>query len=75
MDCREVRKAYLGRAGFIRAGSEDKVELPGKFSRLFGQGDVLAIETPGGGAWGGRWLGATSLWFALFYGRLGCVRW
>ncbi len=41
-----------GRAWFIRAGSEEKVELPGKCSRLFGLGDIVAIETPGGGGWG-----------------------
>ncbi|MEI9967340.1 MAG: hydantoinase B/oxoprolinase family protein [Terracidiphilus sp.] len=28
------------------------MELPGKCSRQFKKGDVLRIETPGGGGWG-----------------------
>ncbi len=41
-----------GKAWVLRAGSAEKVELPGKCSLQVGAGDVLLIETPGGGGWG-----------------------
>jgi N-methylhydantoinase B len=41
-----------GRAVVLKAESGEEIELPGKCSRKFGKGDVLRIETPGGGGWG-----------------------
>ena len=41
-----------GRAWVTKAGSDEKMELPGKCSRQISSGDVLRIETPGGGGWG-----------------------
>jgi N-methylhydantoinase B len=41
-----------GRASIARAGSAQLQELPGKFSLRVSSGDVLHIETPGGGGWG-----------------------
>jgi N-methylhydantoinase B len=41
-----------GRAWVIRAGSEEPVELPGKWSSRLAKGDRLHLETPGGGGWG-----------------------
>ena len=41
-----------GVAWVAKAGSAEKVELPGKCSRQIAAGDVLHIETPGGGGWG-----------------------
>ncbi len=41
-----------GRASITRAGSDAPVELPGKFSLSLSAGDILRIETPGGGGWG-----------------------
>jgi len=41
-----------GRAVQVKAGSGEEVELPGKCSIRFSEGDVLRIETPGGGGWG-----------------------
>jgi N-methylhydantoinase B len=40
-----------GRAVVVRANGEE-IELPGKCSQRFEKGDVLRIETPGGGGWG-----------------------
>jgi len=42
-----------GRA-FIRTARGEQIELPGKCSRKCAKGDVLRIETPGGGGWGSR---------------------
>jgi N-methylhydantoinase B len=41
-----------GGAWVTRAGDKHVVELPGKCSRQLAKGDVLRIETPGGGGWG-----------------------
>ena len=41
-----------GAAWIKKAGSAEMVELPGKCSRPLSKGDVLHIETPGGGGWG-----------------------
>jgi N-methylhydantoinase B len=41
-----------GRASFAQAGGAESTELPGKFSRLLEAGDILTIESPGGGGWG-----------------------
>jgi N-methylhydantoinase B len=41
-----------GRATVKKAESGEEIELPGKCSRKFKKGDVLRIETPGGGGWG-----------------------
>jgi N-methylhydantoinase B len=43
-----------GRAWVGRANSGEKIELPGKFSRQLAKGNILGIETPGGGGWGKR---------------------
>lgn len=40
-----------GRNTLVRSGGEEET-LPAKFSRRFEAGDVLRIETPGGGGWG-----------------------
>lgn len=42
----------VGRATVVKAESGGEVELPGKCSRQLKQGDVLRIETPGGGGYG-----------------------
>jgi N-methylhydantoinase B len=42
-----------GRAFVARAATGETEELPGKCSRQLKKGDVLRIETPGGGGWGG----------------------
>jgi N-methylhydantoinase B len=42
----------LGRNLLTRAGGVPE-ELPGKFTRRVNPGDVLTIESPGGGGWGG----------------------
>jgi len=36
----------------VKAGTGEEIELPGKCSRQFKKGDVLRIETPGGGGFG-----------------------
>ena len=41
-----------GRAFVTRAATGETEELPGKCSRQLRKGDVLRIETPGGGGWG-----------------------
>jgi N-methylhydantoinase B len=41
-----------GRASVKKVESGEEVELPGKCSRQLKKGDVLRIETPGGGGWG-----------------------
>jgi N-methylhydantoinase B len=41
-----------GKACVTRAESGERVELPGKCSVELKKGDVLRIETPGGGGWG-----------------------
>jgi N-methylhydantoinase B len=43
-----------GRALVLKAESGEEIELPGKCSRQLKKGDVLRIETPGGGGFGGR---------------------
>jgi len=41
-----------GQAWIVRAGSTEKLVLPGKCSRRLSKGDLLHLETPGGGGWG-----------------------
>jgi N-methylhydantoinase B len=41
-----------GCAWITKAGTAERTELPGKFNRRFSKGDILRIETPGGGGWG-----------------------
>ena len=41
-----------GQAFVMRAATREIEELPGKCSRKLKKGDVLRIETPGGGGWG-----------------------
>jgi N-methylhydantoinase B len=41
-----------GRAEVIQAATGEVTPLPGKFSRRLSRGDILRIETPGGGGWG-----------------------
>jgi N-methylhydantoinase B len=41
-----------GWASLTKAGSAEETQLPGKCSRRVAKGDVLHIETPGGGGWG-----------------------
>ncbi len=41
-----------GRATVTKAGTGEVMELPGKCSVLLDAGDLLRIETPGGGGWG-----------------------
>jgi N-methylhydantoinase B len=41
-----------GSAFLTRAATGEAEELPGKCSRNLYKGDVLRIETPGGGGWG-----------------------
>jgi N-methylhydantoinase B len=43
-----------GRALVTRKVTGETEELPGKCSRKLNKGDVLRIETPGGGGWGER---------------------
>ena len=49
-----------GRASLHSAGSPEATELPGKCSRRVSKGDILHIETPGGGGWGEPSSSATS---------------
>ncbi|MGA2907101.1 MAG: hydantoinase B/oxoprolinase family protein [Terracidiphilus sp.] len=41
-----------GLAVVLKVESGEEIELPGKCSRQLKKGDVLRIETPGGGGWG-----------------------
>ncbi len=41
-----------GAAWVVKAGSTERIELPGKCSGQIAAGDVLHVETPGGGGWG-----------------------
>jgi N-methylhydantoinase B len=41
-----------GAAWVTKAGTTEHTELPGKCSRQISVGDILRIETPGGGGWG-----------------------
>jgi len=41
-----------GRAWIRRAGSTEETEIRGKCSQRLSKGDILRIETPGGGGWG-----------------------
>lgn len=41
-----------GGAWLLKAGTNEDLELPAKFSRQVSRGDVLRIESPGGGGWG-----------------------
>ena len=41
-----------GRASITRQGSDAPESIPGKYSRMLQSGDVLRLETPGGGGWG-----------------------
>jgi N-methylhydantoinase B len=41
-----------GHAWLTKAGAAENVELPGKCSVRLAAGDILRIETPGGGGWG-----------------------
>jgi N-methylhydantoinase B len=43
-----------GRATVIKALTGEQIELPGKCSLYLEAGDVLRIETPGGGGWGAK---------------------
>jgi N-methylhydantoinase B len=43
-----------GAAFVTRVETGERIELPGKCSVQLKQGDVLRIETPGGGGWGGE---------------------
>jgi N-methylhydantoinase B len=43
-----------GIASVKQALTGDTVQLPGKCSRQFQQGDILRLETPGGGGWGNK---------------------
>jgi N-methylhydantoinase B len=43
-----------GCAWLVRAAAAERTELPGKCSRRLAQGDILHLETPGGGGWGKR---------------------
>jgi N-methylhydantoinase B len=45
-------EGMAGEARIIEAGSANQIELPGKCSRQVAKGDVLRVETPGGGGWG-----------------------
>jgi N-methylhydantoinase B len=41
-----------GGAWVTEAATGQEVELPGKCSRQLAKGDILHIESPGGGGWG-----------------------
>jgi N-methylhydantoinase B len=41
-----------GHAWILKAGSTEEIEIPGKCSQRLSKGDILHIETPGGGGWG-----------------------
>jgi N-methylhydantoinase B len=46
------QEGAAGCASLTKAGSAEETQLPGKCSRRLAKGDVLHIETPGGGGWG-----------------------
>jgi len=41
-----------GSAYVVKSGSAEEQFLPGKCSRYLSKGDILRVETPGGGGWG-----------------------
>jgi N-methylhydantoinase B len=41
-----------GQAIVTRAATGQETALPGKCSRKLAKGDILRLETPGGGGWG-----------------------
>jgi N-methylhydantoinase B len=41
-----------GRASVTQASTGETIQLPGKCSQPLRQGDILRLETPGGGGWG-----------------------
>jgi N-methylhydantoinase B len=41
-----------GCAWIVKAGTAEVAEIPGKCSQRLSKGDILHIETPGGGGWG-----------------------
>ena len=43
-----------GRAWVLKAGTTEETEIPGKCTQRLSKGDILHIETPGGGGWGKR---------------------
>ena len=43
-----------GRAWLATGGGQEVTELPGKCSHRLAKGDILRLETPGGGGWGNR---------------------
>ena len=43
-----------GRAWLAKGGGQEVTELPGKCSHRLAKGDILHLETPGGGGWGKR---------------------
>jgi 5-oxoprolinase (ATP-hydrolysing) len=49
---RDGGSGTIGRNLLRRAGARDEVELGGAFQIDVQPGDVLTIETPGGGGWG-----------------------
>ena len=46
------KEGAAGSASVTPAASKDEITLPGKCSRKLSKGDILRIETPGGGGWG-----------------------
>jgi N-methylhydantoinase B len=48
----EGEEGAPGRGSITKIGGTGEIELPGKCSRSLSKGDVLRIETPGGGGWG-----------------------
>ena len=43
-----------GAASVTKKGTTEQIKLPGKCSHHLASGDVLRIETPGGGGWGSK---------------------
>jgi N-methylhydantoinase B len=43
-----------GGAWVLKAGTTEETEIPGKWTQRLSKGDILHIETPGGGGWGKR---------------------
>ena len=46
------QEGAAGRATISSPGGSKEIVLPGKCSRKISKGDILRIETPGGGGWG-----------------------